>query len=137
MKRVLKITKISNDCIGVDLNRNCLRNISMLDFVIIQMLLWKFGRYRYIYRYFQYDICWSQNLILNISRYIFYSEPYIEYQMGFGFVVNGVFTNTVLEPSWEKIKSFYLDLMKYTNWMVFNWNWIDIDFWVYREQCFK
>ena len=45
---VLKITKISNDCIGVDLNRNCLRNISMLEFVIIQMLLWKFERYIFI-----------------------------------------------------------------------------------------
>ena len=42
---VLKITKISKDCIGMDLNRNCLRNISMLEFVIIQVLLWKFERY--------------------------------------------------------------------------------------------
>ena len=45
---VLKITKISNDCIGVDLNLNCLRNISMLEFVIIQMLSWKFERYIFI-----------------------------------------------------------------------------------------
>ena len=45
---VLEITKISNDCIGVDLNRSCLRNISMLEFVIIQMLLWKFERYIFI-----------------------------------------------------------------------------------------
>ena len=73
---VLKITRISNDCIGVDLNRNCLRNISMLDFVMIQILLWEFERY-ILYRYFQYDICWFQDLILNISRYIFYSEPCI------------------------------------------------------------
>ena len=74
---VLKIIRISNIRIGMDLNQNYLRNISMLDFVIIQIWLWKFERYRYIYRYFQYDICWSQNLILNISRYIFYSEPCI------------------------------------------------------------
>ena len=45
---VLKITRISNDCIGVELNRNCLRNISMLEFVIIRMLLWKFERYMFI-----------------------------------------------------------------------------------------
>ena len=32
---VLKITRISNDCIGMDLNRNCFRNISMFDFVVI------------------------------------------------------------------------------------------------------
>ena len=35
----------------------------------------EFGRY--IYRYSQYDICRFQNLILNISRYNFYSEPCI------------------------------------------------------------
>ena len=45
---VLKITRISNDCIGMDSNRNCLRNISMLDFVMIQILLWKFERYIFI-----------------------------------------------------------------------------------------
>ena len=42
---VLKITRISNDCIRMDLNRNCLRNISMLEFLIIRMLIWKFERY--------------------------------------------------------------------------------------------
>ena len=45
---VLKVTRISNNRIGMDLNRNCLWNISMLDFVIIQILLWKFERYIYI-----------------------------------------------------------------------------------------
>ena len=45
---VLKITRISNNYIGMDLNRNCLWIISMLDFVIIQMLLWKFERYIFI-----------------------------------------------------------------------------------------
>ena len=32
----------------MDLNRNCLWNILMLDFVIIQIALWKFERYIHI-----------------------------------------------------------------------------------------
>ena len=77
---VLKIARISNDCIGMDLNRNCLRNISMLEFVIIRMLLRKFERYIFISLFpkrhllvVEFDIEYKpgyfsiQSLVLNIK----------------------------------------------------------------------
>ena len=54
---ILKIINTPNTWIGLELNRNYLRDISMLDFVTIQILFWGFKRY-ILYRYFQYDICW-------------------------------------------------------------------------------